>query len=90
MSIVRLANSMTRGPVVASLTDNVSINACRTTPAPTKPACFDDPACLSKVVELVYCDQKPRYSQHNEHRPFIAASVHHREHDGSSSTYKKA
>ena len=57
MSIVRLANKMTRGPVVASPTDSVSMSACRTMPVPTKPACFDDPACLSKVVELVYCDQ---------------------------------
>ncbi len=57
MSIVKLANNMTKGPVVAIPADNVSISACKTMPVPTKPACFDDPACLSKVVELVYCDQ---------------------------------
>lgn len=68
MSIVRLANNITRGPVAAILAENVSISACRATAVPTKPACFDDPACLSKVVELVYCDQESQITQHNAHR----------------------
>ena len=89
MSMVRFENSRTRGPVVDTPADAISINACKIMPVPTKAACCDDPACLSSVVELVYCTWRTR--KHLESMrdirvmpSFIAKCI------GGTSTYKKA
>ena len=88
MSMVKLENNRTRGPVLANSTDSVSISACRTMPVATKPACFDDPACLSRFVELVYCDRK---AQNNSgHSAKYLTQVTLDEHIGGSSAYKEA